>query len=399
MSSEGPYSRYAGGGGQAGYGGGYGGAAPGYGGQGYGGGAPGYGGGAYSAPAPGGYGQQPGYSQAVGANENFGYQEVRRNLLYQQSCYFARFILFKLTYSFLRIHSDAQEDASGKKGAKKSMALAALNKNVYMWAGFFSASLFVYFTLSGGDFSFLMTYGAMSRMFGFGILNAKIFMSKRATGVSVKSLQLYSLVFFFRLTSIMRHEGYLPYDKSGDWLYHIIEVSSLLLSISAMYGALALFKDTYQPDQDKFGEMNVPPGYGAVYLAVPVLLLAIFIHPNLNSDFISDVAWTYAMYLESVALVPQLFMFQKQSSGVVELLTAHFVAALGFGRVMEFLFWIYSYHELATSAGSKLPGYLALFSQFMQLVLMLDFFWYYYLAVKNATPLVLPSHGAALGIV
>lgn len=371
-SSEGPYSRYAGsgGGGPAGYGGapggGYGGAAPGYGGQGYGGGAPGYGGGAYSAPAPGGYGQQPAYGQGVGANENFGQQE---------------------------------DDSSGKKGAKKSMALAAMNKNVYMWAGFFSASLFVYFTLSGGDFSFLMTYGAMSRMFGFGILNAKIYMSKRATGVSVKSLQLYALVFFFRLTSIFRHEGYLPYDKSGDWLYHFIEGSSLFLSLAAMYGSLGLFKHTYQPDQDKFGEMNVPPGYGAVYLAVPVMILALFVHPNLNSDFLSDVAWTYAMYLESVALVPQLFMFQKQTSGVVELLTAHFVAALGFGRVMEFMFWIYSYHELATSAGSKLPGYLALFSQFMQLVLMLDFFWYYYLAVKNATPLVLPSHGAAMGIV
>ena len=79
-------------------------------------------------------------------------------------------------------------------------------------------------------------------------------------------------------------------------------------------------------------------------------------------------------------------------TSVVELLTAHFVAALGFGRIMEFCFWVYSYHELANSAGSKLPGYLALFSQFMQLVLMLDFFWYYYLAVKNATPLVLPSH-------
>lgn len=90
MSSEGPYSRYSGGGGgSAGYGapggggGGYGGAAPGYGGQGYGGGgAPGYGGGQYSAPAPGGYGQQPGYSQAVGANENFGYQEVRIVICY-----------------------------------------------------------------------------------------------------------------------------------------------------------------------------------------------------------------------------------------------------------------------------------------------------------------------------
>jgi hypothetical protein len=253
--------------------------------------------------------------------------------------------------------------------------------------------------MSGRDFSFLMTYGAMSRMFGFGILNLKTFTSKRATGISVKTLQLYTLVFFFRLTSIIRHEGYLPYDKSGDWLYHLIEIMSLIFAASALWGCLVPFKSTYQGDMDKFGEMNVPPGYGAVYLAVPVMIVALIVHPNLNADFLSDCAWTYAMYLESLALVPQLYMFQKQTTGVVELLTAHFVAALGFGRVMEFMFWAYSYHELQTKNGSKMPGYLALFSQFVQLVLMLDFFWYYYLAVKNATPLVLPSHGNAMGMV
>mmetsp|Transcript_18544 Transcript_18544/g.38889 ORF Transcript_18544/g.38889 Transcript_18544/m.38889 type:complete len:371 (-) Transcript_18544:303-1415(-) len=369
--SEGPYSRYAGGGGGAGYGApgggaGYGGAAPGYG-QGYGG-QP-YGGQGYGAPPSGGYGQ-PQYGQPMGAPDSYGAAPAQ----------------------------GGEEDKGGKKG-KRSMALHALNKNVIMWAGFFTASLFVYFLLSGGDFSFLMTYGAMARMFGFGILNVKTFTSRRATGISIKTLQLYCLVFFFRLTSIIRHEGYLPYDKSGDWLYHLIEIMALGFTASALWGCMAPFKGTYQGDLDKFGEMNVPPGAGAVYLAVPVLIVAVLIHPNLNSDFLSDVAWTYAMYLESVALVPQLFMFQKQTSGVVELLTAHFVAALGFGRVMEFMFWIYSYHELAMSSGSKLPGYLALFSQFMQLVLMIDFFWYYYLAVKNATPLVLPSHGGAMGIV
>ena len=288
--------------------------------------------------------------------------------------------------------SGADGDDKGPKIGKKSLAVAALNQNVYMWAGFFTFTLGIYFMVSGGDFSFLMTYGAMARMFGFGILNLKTWKSQRASGVSIKTLQLYCLVFFFRLTSIFRHEGYLPYDKSGDWLYHIIELVALLMTSGALYGCMVPFKGTYQADLDKFGEFNVPPGYGAVYLAGPALVIAILIHPSLNSDFVSDVAWTYAMYLESMALIPQLYMFQKQTSGVVELLTAHFVAALGFGRLMEFLFWMYSYHELASSAGSRLPGYLALFSQVVQLVLLVDFFWYYIMAVKSATPLVLPSH-------
>jgi len=295
------------------------------------------------------------------------------------------------SFSAVRKQNEKSDESKAKSG-KKSLALQALNQNVYMWAGFFTASLFVYFLLSGGDFSFLMTYGAMARMFGFGILNVKTWKSQRATGVSIKTLQLYCLVFFFRLTSITRHEGYLPYDKSGDWLYHFIEFMALVFTAAALYGCMVPFKGTYQADQDKFGEFNVPPGFGAVYLAVPVLVIAVFIHPSLNSDFLSDTAWTYAMYLESTSLIPQLYMFQRQASGVVELLTAHFVAALGFGRLMEFFFWVYSYHELASSAGSKLPGYLALFSQFAQLVLMVDFFWYYYHAVKNATPLVLPQH-------
>jgi len=366
MSSEGPYGRqgynansaqgYGGNNGQASY------AAPSYGGQSYGGQS--YGGQSYGGQSYGG--TSYGGGSGPGGVDTF--------------------------------QGDVRGSEDKSKVGKKSLALKSLNQNVFIWLGFFTASLFVYFLLSGGDFSFLMTYGAMSRMFGFGILNVKTFKSQRATGVSVKTLQLYTIVFFFRLTSIIRHEGYLPYDKSGDWLYHAIEIMALIFTASALWACMMPYNRTYQKDVDTFGEMHVPPGFGAVYLAIPIFFLACFIHPNLNVDFLSDMAWTYAMYLESVALIPQLYMFQKQQAGVVELLTAHFVAALGFGRVLEFCFWIYSYNELATASGSKLPGYLALFSQFMQLVLMLDFFWYYFMAVKNATPLVLPSHGGSMNV-
>ena len=68
-----------------------------------------------------------------------------------------------------------KSDESKAKAGKKSLALESLNQNVLIWAGFFTGSLFVYFMLSGGDFSFLMTYGALARMFGFGILNLELY--------------------------------------------------------------------------------------------------------------------------------------------------------------------------------------------------------------------------------
>mmetsp|Transcript_38317 Transcript_38317/g.43185 ORF Transcript_38317/g.43185 Transcript_38317/m.43185 type:complete len:325 (+) Transcript_38317:49-1023(+) len=274
-------------------------------------------------------------------------------------------------------------DNDKAKGMKPSIAIQALNANVLIWAGFLAASLLVYSLLSGGDFSFLMTMGGLARCFGFGILVYKILKSHSVKGVSVKTLQLYSMVFIFRLISIMMHEGYLPYDKSGDWLYHFIEGTSLCLCGVALFAAMVgPFKHTYQANLDTFG---------AVIMAGSILFVSVCIHPNLNKDFISDTAWTFAMYLESAALLPQLLMFQKQKSGVVELLTAHFVFALGVGRVLEFTFWLYSHSELEDASGSKLPGYLALFSQILQILMMTNFFRGYYMSMKNSTPMKLPT--------
>lgn len=49
-----------------------------------------------------------------------------------------------------------------------------------------------------------------------------------------------------------------------------------------------------------------------VYLAAPCFVLALLFHPGLNSHFLADTTWAFSMYLESVAMLPQLVMFQKQ---------------------------------------------------------------------------------------
>lgn len=120
-------------------------------------------------------------------------------------------------------------------------------------------------------------------------------------------------------------------------------------------------------------------------------MLAILVHPNLNGDFLSDVCWTASMYLESISVVPQLYFFQR-NKGKIEMLTAHFVVALGVARVMDGIFWAYSYKELKDTNAGSLPGYLAMFSQLVHVIVLGDFFYYYALAVKKGTgTMALPS--------
>lgn len=234
---------------------------------------------------------------------------------------------------------------------------------------------------SGGHFSFLLTFGALSRLFGFVIVNIKILSSKNKTdGISDQSLFLYSLVFTCRIYSIFWNVGYLPFDKSGDWLYHAIEVLALVLALTSFWNCAKPLRNGF-----KFGNIKT--------VVVSTFVLALLIHPSANQHFLSDVSWAYAMYLESVALIPQLYKFQKNKTSPIDIMLAHFAAALGIGRLSEFLFWVYSHKELHTE-GSAAPGYFILFAQLVQVLLMGEFFYFYFRALKNSTPLVLPDYDA-----
>jgi len=266
------------------------------------------------------------------------------------------------------------------------------NQSIATWAGFLLFSLAIFYFVSDWDFSFIMTFAAFIRTFGLALLVLKMFTSASVKGVSFKTLQLYIFIFAGRLTSIFRHSGYLPYDRSGDWFYHFVEVVSLGLCILAIGLIKGPFKHTYDENHDVFGNFKVPSEVGAiVYLAGPALFLAMIFKPALNADFLSDASWAFSMYLESVAILPQLFMFQKQANGIVENLISHFVFALGFARVLDMVFWLSSYSELTDHSGSTWVGVFVLLTQFIHIVIMIDFFYYYFISIKTGLPFQLPK--------
>lgn len=50
------------------------------------------------------------------------------------------------------------------------------------------------------------------------------------------------------------------------------------------------------------------------YILPLTFILACLFHPSLNANFFGDVSWTFALYTESVAMMPQLYLFMKKVS-------------------------------------------------------------------------------------
>ena len=202
-----------------------------------------------------------------------------------------------------------------------------------------------------------MTLGSLLVLFGFCLLAAKALLTRKLSHVSFKTLQAYALVFAARLCSILFYEGYLPYDKSGDWFYQAVEVSALVLVV----GLLACIQlrvarhaeraDTF--DKPLSSSLRTPTEAGVLLLVVPALLLAMVLHPSLNNNWLTDVAWTFALYLEAVAIYPQIHVFGNAKEEI-EPLELNYVFFLAVARLLHFVFWVSSYQELNDKTSASL---------------------------------------------
>lgn len=247
---------------------------------------------------------------------------------------------------------------------------------------FVLCALVVLRKLSDGDFSAVLTFGSGVQCLGFFLLLMKIMRRRSVAGISSKCMEVYCLVFIFRLSSTLVKNGYLPVDRSGDWVYQTADIACLMLTLQILFKIHKTHKSTYQSEEDN---MNI-------YRAIPAcMLLALFLHGNLNNSPFFDTLWTIGMNLDTLALVPQLWMLTK-IGGEVEGQTSNFCAALTVSRLCSFAFWFYGYAELAPRDGSaNISGWLIIVCHSLQVLLSADFLYYYLVARFSGKKMTLPG--------
>merc|ERR1719473_156076 len=221
---------------------------------------------------------------------------------------------------------------------------------------------------SDRDFSFLITLSGASQTLGYFLLVHKMKSHKSAAGVSSKTLQMYVLMYLFRLNSTLVKNGYLPVDSTGDWAYQAFDITSLMLVFHALFCVHKRYKDTYNDQADSLPIWN----------AVPALaLLATVLHGDLNHNWYFDTVWTFSMYLDTIAMLPQLWLLVRKGGGV-EALTSHYVALIFFSRFLTFSFWYTGFPELAPEDGGfNKMGWLLCGCHALQVLLSIDFMYHY----------------------
>merc|ERR1719456_1007503 len=261
----------------------------------------------------------------------------------------------------MMLQSDiSTSNASSKQGSDTKVLLCYLI--------FFVGAVTLYNALSAGFSSFL-TLSAGLQCLGFVLLALKMQNQRAAPGLSGKTLIMYAVTLCFRLSSTVHLNGYLPVDQTGDWAYQALEICSLILVGYLMHCVFVTHRTTCQETQDSF-PLSIQSAVMGCFI------LAVVVHPNLDRWPLFDILWTTGCYLETLAMLPQLWMLSK--IGEVEALTSHFVVLSTLARVCSLIFWYRGFAELRPAHGGfNFPGYGVMGAHVVQLLLSCDFVFLY----------------------
>ncbi|EDO07908.1 ER lumen protein retaining receptor family protein [Babesia bovis T2Bo] len=249
-----------------------------------------------------------------------------------------------------------------------------------IYAGFFLALIFLYMFFSDGNFSFLLTLSSLLSCLSFMVVTYCIESGKSCKGISLQTMFCYVVLLFSRLMAIVPYYGYLPADASGDFLYQSSEFVACCFAAYIVYLCAVKYKNTYEKELDTMS---------AAYILIPSFVMAMILHPSLNRSKFGDTAWAFALYVETFCVLPQLIMFQASDRANTS--TVHFTAAQSSAKILGFIFWISTYKEL-NARGNILThyvGHCVIFTQFLQILIVADFFFHYMQCITRGIPVEL----------
>lgn len=215
--------------------------------------------------------------------------------------------------------------------------------------------------------------GDMSHVFSIIVLLLRLRVAKNAQGISVRTHELFLVVFLTRYLDLF-FQFYSIYNSVMKVLY-ITSTSMIIYTIRFTEPICS----TYDKAQDTFLHWK--------FAAAPCLAIALItsmIGNGMNFGFV-EVMWTFSIYLESIAILPQLVVLQRYRE--VENLTGNYIFFMGAYRALYILNWIYR----AYTEKYYQHHYVVYFCGVLQTLLYADFFYYYVISKAKGGKFSLPT--------
>uniref|UniRef100_A0A7S2MV43 ER lumen protein-retaining receptor n=1 Tax=Helicotheca tamesis TaxID=374047 RepID=A0A7S2MV43_9STRA len=215
--------------------------------------------------------------------------------------------------------------------------------------------------------------GDMSHVFSIIVLLLRLRVAKNAQGISVRTHELFLVVFVTRYLDLFT-TFYSLYNSCMKILY-IVTTAAIIYMIRFSEPICS----TYDKAQDTFLHWK--------FAVLPCAIIATITHMIGSGLSISpiELLWTFSIYLESVAILPQLIVLQRYRE--VENLTGNYIFFMGAYRALYILNWVYrAYYE---------PFYqhhfVVYFCGVLQTLLYADFFYYYVKSKAKGGKFSLPT--------
>merc|ERR1719359_2490807 len=244
---------------------------------------------------------------------------------------------------------------------------SSLNTMLMAWVGFVGIGAWTYHEIALKEFTAILTLSVFAQALSFLFLHMQISASRSVAGISGRSLIMHAVKLCCRLSTTLWLDGYLPTDKSGDWIYQVGDVLSLVLVLQILFSVFVAHKASYQSDDDTLDLRNLIMG---------AVVLAVVVHPDLTAWAPFDILWTVHLYIDAIAMVPQLWVISK-AGGKVQGFTAHYIGAIMLSNILSGLFWFYACPELAEENKVNVAGLAINGAHLVQLLLLLDFGFFY----------------------
>lgn len=186
-------------------------------------------------------------------------------------------------------------------------------------------------------------------------------------GISFKSQVLYVLVFasryldlFFRWISLYNTLMKLFFIGSSIYIIMLLQNAKNTVAYKEM-----ILKDTFK----------------VRYILAASGVLALLFNERFT---VIDILWSFSLWLESIAILPQLFMLSKTRKAPS--LTIHYIFALGLYRALYIPNWLWRWLMEDNKGFQKLP----FVTGFIQTLVYSDFFYIYYQRVIKGDRTRLP---------